>query len=115
MHIITIACPPVALEFVFKTKETAEKACSNFNAKADSLTITDDFGKTGVFFSKDISCWAVEDCDLSKRAHIERALHQQRTQTEFQKLAESDPIIRGAMRGGPAILSPVPGFNGRGN
>ncbi len=113
MHIITIGCAPLALQFVFKNKETADAA---WESKADAtgeITITDDFGQVGVFKCKDITCRVIEDCDLSKRAHVERSLHQQRMQTDFQKAAESDPYIRAAMRG-PAVISPM-GFNGRGN
>ena len=57
----------------------------------------------------------LENLDVSKQAHIARSLHQQRIQAEFQKAAESDPVIRTAMRG-PAVLSPMGNsFNGRGN
>jgi hypothetical protein len=115
MHIITIGCAPVALQFVFKNKESAEAAWNTAAWNDDYFNITDDFGQSGTFRCADISCRVIEDCDLSKRAHIERSLHQQRTQFEFQKAAESDVAIRAGMRG-PAVLSPVPGmFNGRGN
>lgn len=114
MHIITIACAPVALQFVFKNKDTADAA---WNARADvagDVTITDDFGQTGMFKASEISCRVIEDCDLSKQAHVARSLHQQKMQMDAQKAAEADPAIRMGMRG-PAVLSPVPGFNGRGN
>ena len=114
MHIITIACAPVALQFVFKTKESADTAWNAYANAAGEVTVTDDFGQIGIFKAEQIACRVIEDCDLSKRAHIERSLHQQRTQTEFQKAAEADPVIRAAMRG-PAVLSPVPAMNSRFN
>ena len=129
MHIITIGCAPLAMQFVFKNKETANAAwaaCdpgdellsaegskSTLLGKIGRVTITDDFGQIGEFSKAAMTSRTIEDCDLSKRAHIERSLHQQRMQTDFQKAAESDPHIRAAMRG-PAVIAPM-GFNGRGN
>jgi hypothetical protein len=107
MHIITIACAPVAMQFVFKNKENADIAWNAYVAGTGVFNITDDFGQIGKFKLENISCLVIEDCDLSKRAHVERSLHQQRMQFEAQKAAESDPAIRAAMRG-PAVLSPVP-------
>jgi len=119
MHIITIGCAPLALQFVFKNKETADAAWLATTPGAlrvanTLITITDDFGQVGEFSQSAISCRVIEDCDLSKRAHVERSLHQQRMQTDFQRAAESDPHLRAGMRGGPSVITPfMP--NGRGN
>jgi hypothetical protein len=115
MHIITIGCAPLALQFVFKNKETAEKAWTTRADEAGEITIADDFGQIGKFNVSAMSCRVIEDCDISKRAHIERSLHQQRMQNEAQKAAEADPALRMGMMRSPAVLSPIPGFNGRGN
>lgn len=114
MHVITIAfgSAPAVWQFVFKTEEAAIKAWSSFGD--GSLNIVDDFGQTANFIEGSVTGRMIENLDMSKQAHVARSLHQQRTQAEFQKAAESDPGIRAAMRG-PAVLSPVPGFNGRGN
>jgi hypothetical protein len=116
MHVITIAFgnAPAVWQFVFKTEEAAIKAWNDHALKAGRITITDDFGQTAIFDTNNITGRMLENLDMSKQAHVARSLHQQRTQAEFQKAAESDPGIRAAMRG-PAVLSPVPGFNGRGN
>jgi hypothetical protein len=118
MHVITVAfgTAPAMWQFVFKTKETAVSAWDSLNiGKAgDRIVIIDDFGQSALFNPADITGRMFEDLDLSKQANIARNLHQQRMQAEFQKAAESDPIIRMAMRG-PAVLSPVPGFNGSRN
>jgi hypothetical protein len=111
MHIVTIVIAPVAMPFIFKTEDAAKLAYATSPDEAGIVKITDDYGQTGAFYERTISCRLIEDCALSQRGAIERSLHQQRTQTAFQRAAESDPIIRGGMRG-PAVLSPVPGFNG---
>jgi uncharacterized protein involved in outer membrane biogenesis len=78
------------------------------------ISITDDFGQTAVFDADNITGRMLENMDASKQAHIGRHLHQQRMQAEANKACESDPVIRQMMRG-PAVLSPVPGFNGARN
>lgn len=115
MHVITVAfgATPAMWQFIFKTEETAKAAWENIT-KAGRVNITDDFGQTALFDTNNITGRMFENMDLSKQAQVQRGLHQQRTQAEFQKAAETDPIIRMAMRG-PAVLSPIPGFNGRGN
>jgi hypothetical protein len=113
MHIITIACAPVALQFVFKTKEAAEAAWSTRADEAGRIIITDDFGQKGCFVADKISCFVIEDCDLSKRAHVERSLHQQRMQADLQRAVEADSTLRAGMRS-PGVITPF-GMNGRGN
>jgi hypothetical protein len=115
MHIITVAfgATPAMWQFIFKNEESAEKAWLDIN-KAGRVTITDDFGQKSTFDTNNIVGRMIENMDLSKQAQVQRGLHQQRTQAEFQKAAETDPVIRMAMRG-PAVLSPMQGFNGRGN
>jgi hypothetical protein len=113
MHIITIACAPTVFQFVYKTKDAAEEVLSAYNTESTgNFEIQDDFGQFAIFKLANISVFVVEDCDLSKRAHIDRSLHQQRMQFEAQKAAESDPAIRAAMRG-PAMIAPMGNFNGR--
>jgi hypothetical protein len=116
MHIITIACAPVALQFVFKTQESADAAWAICNVAQvlGDISIIDDFGQTGVFKANQISCKVLENCDLSRRAHVERSLHQSRMQADLQKATEADPILRMARAGGGAMLTPF-GMNGRGN
>lgn len=114
MHIVTIACAPIVIPFIFGTEKAAREAYTAVADDKGEVHITDDFGQTGTFQQSAITARLIEDCTMSKRATIERSLHQQRTQVEFQRAAESDLTIRNGMRG-PAVLSPVPGFNGRGN
>lgn len=115
MHIITIACAPVALQFVFKTKEAATNNWKILNAGGETIEFVDDFGQTGFFKMSQITCRTMEDCDLSKRAHVERSLHQQRMQHDAQKAFESDPVLRmSGGRGGAPIIQPFMD-NGRGS
>lgn len=115
MHVITIAfgAAPLAWQFVFKTEESAQKVWTEQVMKAGRVSITDDFGQTGVFDTNNISGRMIENLDLSKQAHVARSLHQQKMQAEFQKAAESDPTIRSAIRASPAVIQPF-GMNGRG-
>lgn len=118
MHIITIAfgSAPSIWQFVFRTEEAAKKVWDHKAVTPGLIEITDDFGQTAVFREADICGRMIENMDLSKQAHLNRHLHQQRMQAEANKQAEADPAIRAAMAGrGPAILSPMGGFNGRGN
>ncbi len=118
MHVISIAfgSAPAIWQFVFKTEEAATKVWNEDVTRIGPgrISIIDDFGQTGLFDIETITGRMIENLDTSKQAHIARSLHQQRVQAEFQKAAESDPAIRAAMRG-PAVLSPMAGFNGRGN
>ena len=115
MHVITVAFgeAPAMWQFVFKTEEAATVAWQQLGNETQ-VVIVDDFGQTGNFDSKHINGRMLENLDMSQQAHVERSLRQQRMQAKFQKAAESDPEIRAAMRG-PAVLSPIAGFNGRGN
>lgn len=122
MHVITVAfgTAPAIWQFVYKTEEAATNSWKNiqetFHSPGSYTGIADDFGQTATFNSKEIAGLMMEELELSKQAHIARSLHQQRTQAEFQKAAETDPAIRAAMRG-PAVLQPMGAspFNGRGN
>jgi hypothetical protein len=115
MHIISIAfgTAPAIWQFVFKTEEDAQKAWLDV-VKSGRITVTDDFGQTATFDTNNITGRMIENLDKSQLAHVERSLRQQRMQAKFQKAAEADPEIRAAMRG-PAVLTPMAGFNGRGN
>lgn len=114
MYALTIAFgqPAVVWQLVFKTKETAETVWKKYYDGISTIEITDDFGQTVRIAAKNIIGIMLENMTESAQAHIARALHQQRMQAQTLKAAESDPQIRAAMRG-PAVLSPVPQFNGR--
>jgi len=50
----------------------------------------------------------LEDMEKSKLAHIERGLHQARTQAKAQQAATQDPVLKSAaMMRGPAMIDPM--------
>jgi hypothetical protein len=111
MFIITFGCGSLALQFVYKTKEAADKA---YGTKADEqgrIIVTDDYGQQGAFSKEHLICCVIEDTSLSKQAHIDRSLIRDRAQAAYQKAMEADPVLR-INRTAP-MLSPM-GFNGRG-
>ena len=108
---------PVMWTMMWRDREKAEAA---WNAVAISkatesvLKLTDDFGQDAIIEITTIHGIMLEDMELSKNAHIERALHQARMQAKGQEMAESDQILRAARarQGGPGILTPMGPMNG---
>lgn len=103
---------PVVWTLMFKEKQTAETAFEKLVPNPGNIfpnTIEDDFGQkiinNGLFAGA-----ILEDLDLSKLAHIERALHVARTNAKAQSMASADPTIKAAMLAhGPAVLSSMNG------
>ena len=99
---------------MWREKEKADAAWDALAlAKAANavLQISDEFGQECVSEIAAVHGAMLEDLNLSKLAHIERALHQARVQAEGQTMAESDHVLRAARaRQGSAILTPgIPG------
>ena len=113
MFSLTIAFGPANITWtlMFRTEDSAVAASVNMHDKSDRVSINDDFGQSLNVERNTIHGWMSEDMNLSKLAHIERALHQARTQAEGQTMAESDNTLRAARaRQGSAILTPgIPG------
>ena len=113
MHSITVIVGPASLRFLFRTKEKAE-SFKNFKTDhpTQDLHIDDDFGQHGEFKALSIHGVLIEDMDQSKLAAVELMLHNARIQNSAQQRAQSD---QGLVRGGPRVLSPIPGnMNGIG-
>lgn len=117
MHLLTITFGPCPTAFAFMFKD-AEKALESFNFIVTSkmnpgsrVSIIDDFGQQGGFKVDEIHGWILEDMDKSQLAHIERGLHQARTQAKANTMAQGDPALRAAqmMQGAPILQ---PRFNG---
>jgi hypothetical protein len=111
---------PMVWTLMYKTEETARAHRDFLQGKEDTcLRLTDDFGQEAELVRSSIHGTMFEDMEISKLAHIERALHQARTKVKADELAQADPVIRSAaMRQGGAILQPaMPGMpfqqNGR--
>jgi hypothetical protein len=114
MHQISMNVGNIVWALLFKTEEKALAAWEHYmNRDSDTvLRIEDDFGQTLDARPAIVNGAMLENLDLTKHAHIERALHQARTQAEAQAAGEADMALR-AQRRGPAILQPI-GMNGRG-
>lgn len=101
---------PAGWALFFKTKEAADSAWQHV-IDEETISITDDFGHLCCVKRATVHGTMLEDMDQSKLAHIERALHQARTNAETQSRAEADPMIRNAqMKRGPSVISPMHGM-----
>lgn len=101
---------PVMWTLMWRDKAKAIKAYEQYATIEDTLILTDDFGQEARIAREDIHGVMLEDMELSKLAHIERALHQARTQAQGQTMAQNDSVLRTARhQGGPPILSPMGG------
>jgi hypothetical protein len=111
---------PMVWTLMFKTEEAAKSAKGKLDDEMQEYVwLEDDFGQNCTITAKSISGYMLENMERSKLAHIERALHQARTQAKGAEIADSDPVLAQARRraqGGMPIMQPMPtGFspNGR--
>ena len=122
MHLLTIVFgpSPTPWSLLFKSPEAADKTFMDLESAkagigASTVSVADDFGQRATIDIKSIHGFMLEDMEQSKLAHIERGLHQARTQARAQQMATADPILKNAaMMQGPAMLQPMGGnrFNG---
>src|SRR5262252_9046109 len=99
---IVFGASPVPWTLMFKTLEgfnnaiIALKNPATFDIK--DFDITDDYGQHISVKRDAIQGVMFEDMAKSKMAHIERGMHQMRTQVEANNLAKADPTLMAAMR-----------------
>ncbi len=113
---------PMVWTLMYKTEESAReiKQTLRSNTNDDHAMITyiaDDFGQECELVTNEIKGWMLEDLEQSRLAHIERALHQARTQAKGAEIADSDPVLKQARhrsQGGMPMIQPVPGFGPNG-
>ena len=117
-HLLTIVFgpSPTPWALLFKNPEAADRALIDLKtAKAANtgiVDIVDDFGQRAIIEVQTIHGFMLEDMEQSKLAHIERGLHQARTQARANQMAQGDPVLKNAaMMQGPAMLSPMGGPN----
>ena len=115
MHAITVLVGQIGWSLLFKDEEKANKVAEVLKKREGPFTaIEDDFGQKLDARTDAICGFMIEDMEQSKLAHVERALHQQRTQNLAQKTAEADPSLRlNRMMNGPAMISPMMPGQGR--
>jgi len=118
MHLLTIVFgpSPTPWALLFEKTEAADRALIDLKtakaANAGTVDIVDDFGQRAIIEVQTIHGFMLEDMEQSKLAHIERGLHQARTQARANQMAQGDPVLKNAaMMQGPAMLSPMGGPN----
>ncbi len=112
MFCITLALKdnPVVWTLLYKTEEAAT---THFKFYQDcqpdsSIGLGDDFGQTCDVKKSCVAGAMLEDLDKSMMAHVERGLHNARTQARAQQLAANDPVLKtAAMSRGPAMFDPT--------
>lgn len=113
MYLLSIAFGPTVVGFMFKTKETANKATMNLatfqpskdpTQRGNYAVIEDDFGMTATIMQASYHGSILEDLDQSKMARAEQMVHQSRCQNLAAKIATSDPALR--TMGSPAVITP---------
>jgi hypothetical protein len=112
MHQLTVTFGPAGTTwaFLYKDGDIAHKAAEQLALPQESIYIADDFGQRANIKYREIWGFMVEDLELSKLGHIERGLHQARTQAKAQQMAQADPVIKAAAMGrgsGLATLNPM--------
>lgn len=101
---------PTAWQLLFKNGDAAEIAKASLYTKdgINDISIYDDFGHIASVSKNSLHGVMLEDMELSKMAHVELALHQARTQSKAQTMAQADPALRMSQgMNGPAMLSPM--------
>lgn len=112
MFCITLALKdnPVIWTLLFESEAAASTQFDLLgNADTARLVLKDDFGQTVLVDPACIAGSVFENLSQSMLAHIERGLHNARTQAKAQQIAANDPVLKTAAmaRGqGPAIFSP---------
>ena len=112
---------PMVWTLMFKNADAAIAAAKNCqdNSTSETFETTDDLSQSVVISRTQIHGVMLEDLEQSKLAHIERALHQARTQAKGSEIADNDPILKQARhraQGGMPMIQPMPagyGPNGR--
>lgn len=114
MYLLTIVFGPVPTPWalLFQKPEAADKTFMDLETakkeKAPTVSVADDFGQRATIDTVFIHGFMLEDMEKSKLAHIERGLHQARTQARAQQQAAADPVLKNAaMMQGPAMLNPM--------
>ena len=129
MHMLTVVFGPTStsLAFLFRNEEHAltelesiKNALKLFGETEHTFAfIDDDFGQHAAIRLKSLHGFLLENMEESKLAHIERGLHNARTQARANQAAQSDPVLKSAMAGmspvNPAMLSPMGNSGGRWN
>jgi hypothetical protein len=110
---IVFGASPVPWTLLFKTQEAFNDAIVSFKNPATldnkNFDITDDYGQHISLKRDSIQGVMFEDMTKSSLAHIERGLHQMRTQIAANNMGKADPSIAAFMRTqmqAPGVITP---------
>ena len=112
MFCISIALDqPLTWTMLYKSEEAAVAAWDRLKLghTEGQFSVSDDFGQTAIINYSRVMGAMFEDLDKSMLAHIERGLHNARTQAKAQQIAMNDPVLKtAAMTRGqsPALFDP---------
>lgn len=100
---------PSVWTLLYNSAESMQNAWSK-NHLQPHYTLEDDFGQRAQIDAFCVAGIMFEDMDKSMLAHVERGIHNARTQAKAETVAMSDPVLRTAAMAkqrGPAIFNPV--------
>lgn len=103
---------PSSWTLLYNSDEAMRAAWSRSSRETDSgmhYILADEFGQECSIPTACVAAVMLEDLNKSMLAHVERAIHNARTQAKAQQLALSDPVLKtAAMTRGqsPAMFSP---------
>ncbi len=94
---------------IYQSENAMLDAWKNREADNTHWQLNDDFGQKAVIETASVAGIMFEDLDKSMLAHVERGLHNARTQAHAEKMAMNDPVLKTAAiakQRGPAIYDP---------
>ena len=111
MFLISIAMgrsQPIVWTLMFKTEERAGSTFKMIQENMGSFALDDDFGQIISVEKANVVAVMCENAEMSKLAHIERGMHEQKIKSAIVTRMQADPAMRGH-NPGPAILTPMMG------
>lgn len=109
---------PMVWTLLFKDRESINSQVNQLEESGIKFVeVADDFSQCAVINKEQLHGWMAEDLEQSRLAHIERALHQARTQAKGAEIADSDPVLKQSRRRSQSempMIQPVPGFGPNG-
>ncbi len=119
MFSLTIVFGPGPMVWTLMFQDQAKAALAAIEidntSSENRIHLGDDFGQVVSISRAEIHGSMLEDMEQSRLAHIERALHQARTQAKGAEIADADPVLRQARMKAHGQSMPIlqPMGNGR--
>ena len=96
---------------LYDSEDAANAAWSKMtDAGTETAIVSDDYGQVARIDRAHVAVALFENLEKSKQGHVQRALHNARTQASADQMAVNDPVLKAArMMQGPAVFNPVNG------